>query len=40
MWTVHPSLETKSPGVAAELGSGQACLRHPRLPLKAASFRT
>jgi len=39
-WTVRPAFEAKSPGVAVAFGSSRARLRHPRLPLKAASFRT
>ncbi len=34
------AFETKSPGVPAVFGSSRAHLRHPRHPLKAASFRT
>jgi len=32
--------EARSPGGDTEVSSGQALLHHPRLPLKAASFRT
>jgi len=35
-----PAFETKSPGVSVVFGSCRAHLRHPRHPLKAASFRT
>ena len=35
-----PVFETRSPGVSVAFGSGRARLRHPRHPLKAASFRT
>src|ERR1700688_4841656 len=34
------AFEAKSPGVPVAFGSSRAYLRHPRLPLKAASFRT
>ena len=35
-----PAFEARSPGVFVVFGSGRARLRHPRHPLKAASFRT
>ena len=35
-----PAFETRSPGVSVAFGSSRARLRHPRHPLKAASFRT
>ena len=35
-----PAFEARSPGVSVAFGSGRAHLRHPRHPLKAASFRT
>lgn len=34
------AFETRSPGVSVAFGSSRAHLRHPRHPLKAASFRT
>ena len=39
-WTVRPAFEARSPGVSVAFGSSRARLRHPRHPLKAASFRT
>jgi hypothetical protein len=35
-----PAFEARSPGVSVAFGSSRAHLRHPRHPLKAASFRT
>jgi len=35
-----PAFEIWSPGVSVVYGSSRASLRHPRHPLKAASFRT